>query len=107
MIQQHCETFSSNDQGGSILSVFSADTTGTESIYTVYEGHEIMFHISTMLPYSAENKQQVSQPIGGIKVSSGSKHTVRLVDQKHHIQPKKSKFSSFSFIPGGEKETRG
>ena len=40
---------------------FSADTTGTESIYTVYEGHEIMFHISTMLPYSKENKQQVSQ----------------------------------------------
>ena len=38
----------------------SADTTGTESIYTVYEGHEIMFHISAMLPYSKENKQQVS-----------------------------------------------
>lgn len=29
------------------------------SIYTVYQGHELMFHVSTMLPYSKENKQQV------------------------------------------------
>ncbi|XP_009580366.1 PREDICTED: GTPase-activating Rap/Ran-GAP domain-like protein 3, partial [Fulmarus glacialis] len=34
------------------------DTTGTCSIYTVFQGHEIMFHVSTMLPYSRENKQQ-------------------------------------------------
>lgn len=41
-------------------SVFSADdTTGIKSIYTVYQGHELMFHVSTMLPYSKENKQQV------------------------------------------------
>lgn len=40
--------------------VFSADdTTGIKSIYTVYQGHELMFHVSTMLPYSKENKQQV------------------------------------------------
>ncbi len=39
--------------------LITADTTGTESVYTVYEGHEIMFHISTMLPYSQDNKQQV------------------------------------------------
>lgn len=38
---------------------FSDDTTGTHSVYTVYQGHEIMFHVSTMLPYSKENKQQV------------------------------------------------
>uniref|UniRef100_A0A803Y9D2 GTPase activating Rap/RanGAP domain like 3 n=1 Tax=Meleagris gallopavo TaxID=9103 RepID=A0A803Y9D2_MELGA len=37
------------------------DTTGTFSIYTVYQGHEIMFHVSTMLPYSRENKQQVER----------------------------------------------
>ncbi|XP_018417580.1 PREDICTED: GTPase-activating Rap/Ran-GAP domain-like protein 3 isoform X3 [Nanorana parkeri] len=37
------------------------DTTGTHSIYTVYQGHEIMFHVSTMLPYSKENKQQVER----------------------------------------------
>lgn len=36
------------------------DTTGIKSIYTVYQGHELMFHVSTMLPYSKENKQQVS-----------------------------------------------
>ncbi|XP_075116804.1 GTPase-activating Rap/Ran-GAP domain-like protein 3 isoform X2 [Leptodactylus fuscus] len=37
------------------------DTTGTHSVYTVYQGHEIMFHVSTMLPYSKENKQQVER----------------------------------------------
>ncbi|XP_061459772.1 GTPase-activating Rap/Ran-GAP domain-like protein 3 isoform X3 [Rhineura floridana] len=37
------------------------DTTGIFSIYTVYQGHEIMFHVSTMLPYSKENKQQVER----------------------------------------------
>ncbi|XP_046368417.1 GTPase-activating Rap/Ran-GAP domain-like protein 3 isoform X2 [Haliotis rufescens] len=38
-----------------------SDTTGEESVYTIYEGHEIMFHISTMLPYSKDNKQQVER----------------------------------------------
>ncbi|XP_069870078.1 GTPase-activating Rap/Ran-GAP domain-like protein 3 isoform X2 [Dipodomys merriami] len=37
------------------------DTTGVNSVYTVYQGHEIMFHVSTMLPYSKENKQQVER----------------------------------------------
>ncbi|XP_075704460.1 LOW QUALITY PROTEIN: GTPase-activating Rap/Ran-GAP domain-like protein 3, partial [Rhinoderma darwinii] len=37
------------------------DTTGVQSVYTVYQGHEIMFHVSTMLPYSKENKQQVER----------------------------------------------
>ncbi|XP_037347373.1 GTPase-activating Rap/Ran-GAP domain-like protein 3 isoform X1 [Talpa occidentalis] len=37
------------------------DTTGISSVYTVYQGHEIMFHVSTMLPYSKENKQQVER----------------------------------------------
>uniref|UniRef100_K7FA58 GTPase-activating Rap/Ran-GAP domain-like protein 3 n=1 Tax=Pelodiscus sinensis TaxID=13735 RepID=K7FA58_PELSI len=37
------------------------DTTGIYSIYTVYQGHEIMFHVSTLLPYSKENKQQVER----------------------------------------------
>ncbi|POI33810.1 hypothetical protein CIB84_002438 [Bambusicola thoracicus] len=44
-----------------ILSFFADDTTGTFSIYTVYQGHEIMFHVSTMLPYSRENRQQVER----------------------------------------------
>ncbi|XP_035383368.1 GTPase-activating Rap/Ran-GAP domain-like protein 3 isoform X2 [Electrophorus electricus] len=37
------------------------DTTGIHSIYTVYQGHELMFHVSTMLPYSKDNKQQVER----------------------------------------------
>ncbi|XP_071821596.1 GTPase-activating Rap/Ran-GAP domain-like protein 3 isoform X4 [Apostichopus japonicus] len=37
------------------------NTTGTKSVYTTYEGHEIMFHVSTMLPFSKENKQQVER----------------------------------------------
>ncbi|XP_044729262.1 GTPase-activating Rap/Ran-GAP domain-like protein 3 [Chrysoperla carnea] len=37
------------------------DMTGRYSIYTIYEGHEIMFHVSTLLPYSRDNKQQVER----------------------------------------------
>lgn len=43
----------------SLLPFPADDTTGIKSIYTVYQGHELMFHVSTMLPYSKENKQQV------------------------------------------------
>lgn len=35
--------------------------TGRHSVYTIYEGHEIMFHVSTLLPYSKDNRQQVSK----------------------------------------------
>jgi hypothetical protein len=35
-------------------------TTGTHSLYTVEFGKEVMFHVSTMLPYSKGNPQQVS-----------------------------------------------
>ncbi|XP_015862640.1 GTPase-activating Rap/Ran-GAP domain-like protein 3 isoform X1 [Peromyscus maniculatus bairdii] len=37
------------------------NTTGINSVYTVYQGHEVMFHVSTMLPYSKENRQQVER----------------------------------------------
>ncbi len=33
--------------------------TGTESYYTEYAGNEIMFHVSTMLPFVASDAQQV------------------------------------------------
>ena len=33
--------------------------TGTESVYTTHEEHEIMFHVSTLLPFSHDDKQQV------------------------------------------------
>lgn len=35
------------------------DTTGTHSIYVKYQAHEIMFHVSTLLPFTPSNKQQV------------------------------------------------
>ena len=35
--------------------------TGTESIYTNHEGFEIMFHVSTMLPYFPADKQQLER----------------------------------------------
>ena len=36
------------------------DQTGSHSVYTTFEEHEIMFHVSTMLPHSKEDRQQVS-----------------------------------------------
>ncbi|KAM7085991.1 signal-induced proliferation-associated protein 1 [Molossus nigricans] len=35
------------------------DSTGMYSLYTVYQDHEIMFHVSTMLPYTPNNQQQL------------------------------------------------
>ncbi|XP_048348591.1 signal-induced proliferation-associated 1-like protein 3 isoform X2 [Sphaerodactylus townsendi] len=35
------------------------DSTGTHSLYTTYHGYEIMFHVSTMLPYTPNNRQQL------------------------------------------------
>ncbi|XP_053670296.1 GTPase-activating Rap/Ran-GAP domain-like protein 3 [Anopheles nili] len=37
------------------------DMTGRYSTYTLYEGHEIMFHVSTLLPFSRDNRQQVER----------------------------------------------
>ncbi|XP_015181329.1 PREDICTED: GTPase-activating Rap/Ran-GAP domain-like protein 3 [Polistes dominula] len=35
--------------------------TGRESVYTIYAGHEVMYHVSTMLPYSKDNPQQLER----------------------------------------------
>lgn len=35
--------------------------TGKYSVYTIYEGHEVMFHVSTLLPFSKDNRQQVER----------------------------------------------
>lgn len=43
----------------------SADSTGTHSLYTTYQDYEIMFHVSTLLPYTPNNRQQVSRAQGG------------------------------------------
>ncbi|KAF3844762.1 hypothetical protein F7725_007925 [Dissostichus mawsoni] len=34
------------------------DSTGTHSLYTTYKDYEIMFHVTTLLPYTPNNKQQ-------------------------------------------------
>lgn len=36
-----------------------SDATGPTSIFTEWNGYEIMYHVSTMLPHSSENEQQV------------------------------------------------
>lgn len=43
----------------SSFTLSAGDMTGKYSVYTLYEGHEIMFHVSTLLPFSRDNKQQV------------------------------------------------
>ncbi|XP_014051863.1 signal-induced proliferation-associated 1-like protein 2 isoform X2 [Salmo salar] len=35
------------------------DSTGILSLYTRYQDYEVMFHVSTMLPYTANNTQQL------------------------------------------------
>ena len=35
------------------------DQTGEESVYTVYKGREIMFHVSTLLPFDEQDTQHV------------------------------------------------
>uniref|UniRef100_A0A1A9VUM8 Rap-GAP domain-containing protein n=1 Tax=Glossina austeni TaxID=7395 RepID=A0A1A9VUM8_GLOAU len=39
----------------------NGDMTGKYTVYTLYEGHEIMFHVSTLLPFSKDNRQQVER----------------------------------------------
>ncbi|KAL5255160.1 hypothetical protein ACHWQZ_G014555 [Mnemiopsis leidyi] len=36
-----------------------SDTTGTHSVYTRYNNCQIMFHVSTLLPYTENDRQQV------------------------------------------------
>ena len=40
------------------LAFFISDNmTGLNSVYTMFEGHEVMFHVSVMLPYSNDTQQ--------------------------------------------------
>ena len=36
--------------------VFADDSTGLYSVYSEFEGSEIMFHVSTLLPYTPNNR---------------------------------------------------
>ena len=35
--------------------------TGDQSVYTMYRGNEIMYHVSTLLPYSSSDQQQLER----------------------------------------------
>lgn len=37
------------------------NTTGTHSVYTQFMGYEVMFHVSTLLPYSTHDMQQLER----------------------------------------------
>jgi len=37
------------------------NTTGTHSVYTKHRGYEIMFHVSTLLPFQPDDKQRVER----------------------------------------------
>jgi len=37
------------------------NSTGTQSIFTQFEGFDIMFHVSTLLPFSETNNQQIER----------------------------------------------
>eukprot|EP00094_Tigriopus_californicus_P010862 TCALIF_10477-PA protein Name:"Similar to GARNL3 GTPase-activating Rap/Ran-GAP domain-like protein 3 (Gallus gallus)" AED:0.13 eAED:0.13 QI:0/0.55/0.5/0.9/1/1/10/449/994 len=37
------------------------DQTGQYSVFTEFEEHEIMFHVSTLLPYTEDDKQQIER----------------------------------------------
>jgi len=39
--------------------VWIADSSGACSLYTTLGQYEIMFHVSTMLPFTTNNRQQV------------------------------------------------
>lgn len=39
----------------------SGNTTGTHSVFTRHKGHEIMFHVSTLLPFMADDPQKIER----------------------------------------------
>jgi len=44
-----------------LLLLYAADSTGLESLYTQLGDYEIMFHVSTLLPFTPNNRQQVME----------------------------------------------
>lgn len=69
------------------------DTTGTESVVANYKDFSIMFHVSTMLPFSSTNKQQIARKahigndLGIIVFNEGTQpfDTACLVSQFPHV----------------------
>lgn len=42
-----------------IFFLITDDSTGLYSVYTSHFGNELMFHVSTLLPYTPNNRQQL------------------------------------------------
>lgn len=43
------------------LDVSGTNQTGTHAVYTKWQGYEIMFHVSTLLPFNEKDKQQLER----------------------------------------------
>ena len=37
------------------------EKSGKESVYTTFQGNEVMFHVSTLLPHSTVDEQQIAK----------------------------------------------
>lgn len=44
-----------------LCALHPADTSGTHSIFSRFSGYNVMFHVSTMLPYSTIDAQQLER----------------------------------------------
>ena len=49
------------------------NNTGTESYYTRFKDKEIMFHVSTLLPYEKQDKQKVGKSPAAYKLKQHSR----------------------------------
>lgn len=60
------------------LDVFHGQT-GSEAVFTSFQGREIMFHVATKLPFTEGDPQQVSLCVAACPLSSGdSQQTLTL-----------------------------
>ena len=48
-----------NSTNKTLFFYYPENTTGKESIYNQYHNYEIMFHVSTLLPYFPDDEQKV------------------------------------------------
>lgn len=59
--------------------------TGTESVFTVFRQREIMFHVSTKLPFTEGDVQQVASPAGGSDTGLFCQHWNTLWSLSHPV----------------------
>lgn len=44
---------------GGVLTLLAENKTGTHTVFTSFEGHSVMWHVSTLLPFFPDDPQQV------------------------------------------------